>query len=480
MLRSAERMPKSSRGNRLPVVLVAVLGSHGFAGAQSGSADSVEPWALRFAALSPDTTVEAGREAGGRSVLRVRAHGEQWSVSMPHDVITAAADLAGDILVAGVLPDGGSGYHLIALEDGQWETRAAVRFSDRDAIARMSWRDGRLAILLTDGRVLTAPCTDAEDLPSPTDFEPVGEAPPDVLRYQALAALGVVDANRIEVYTHPSSRRAFVRDENGRWSVAPREAPAPMLRVEGTACIGRDLRFFARANGPVVLVEEATGTSWPVGEVAGETRGVLPAELSRWLRADRRYRLECGDLVGPWFHPAAITGAAWGVRGVELQECRVYVSGVRPERGSVAARTTVNLPADFDSAKVVKVAFVAVTAEATPLVSKQEDRVWLVPEHALAVDKPIESARRGQILSVAVPLPRERECVGKWVHVQMAVLDENGAPLGATGVRSVRILPDQGGSSAARERAARASAQAYWERHGVEDPVELWQSVIRR
>lgn len=461
------------------MALLACAG-HGSASSQQSPTGSAAPQQLIGGPIAPGVFVSAHRQPEGGSTLRIRSGEQEWSVSLPYQTITAATSLVDDILVAGILPDQRMEHRRLTWNSGRWVASGTGAHPRGAHVVRMSWGDGRLAMLLADGAIVSAPCLAAQDVPTGGDFELVGSAPPGVVRTIRTAGLEVVEEGRIEVYLHPSNRHAFVRQPAGGWiSTRVDRARSAFLEVEKPARAGNDVRYFATARGPVVLEEEGTAAWWPVAnEVPASGQGVVPRELSALLHADRRYRLKAHDVTGSWFHPAAIEGVAWGTGGLDLQECHVHESGVRVEHGSMIAGTILHFPHEPDVTTVFKVAFVAATAEAAPPTTIRNGHTWLVPDRALMAEKALASKRRTYALAVPVPIPSDPICVGRWIHVQIVVVAANGTVLGATGVRSVRILPNRGTWPLAREEAARRSAAACWASHGVENPLEFWQFLV--
>ncbi|MBX3465155.1 MAG: hypothetical protein KF830_18465 [Planctomycetes bacterium] len=420
------------------------------------------------------------------STLRIRRRTDAAGVALPYCTITAAAwlgeRLGDEILVAGVRPDGGFEYRSVTFAGDAWTAAAQGAATFPAYVAQMSCAHGRLAVLLGDGSILTAPCLDAEDLPTEEEFERVGAASAGVRQHLQLSAVSVTAFDRIEVFQHPGHRPAFVRQASGEWKYdLERQEGLDVLEVETPARLPGRVRFRSTLAGPVVLAAE--GTSWSVPVADGPTAdgwGVLPADVSAALRAERRYRLQAQGRTGAWFHPAVITGEAWCVAGARLQECRVLESGVRAERGGVAFRTTLELEPGSAIGSVRKVAFVAVSGASAPPVVERGGRTWLVPERALQVDRVLAAGRTAFALAVPVPLPAAGAAEGQWVHVQLVVRSAAGTLLGATGVRSVPILRDEGTHTAAQEAAGRRAAADSWSAHGIAAVGPFWEEVVSR
>ena len=432
--------------------------------------------------LGPRLAVKAERTPGLGSTLHIRASGVAATVTLAYDPVTAATRIDDDILVAGVLPDGSCEYCSVTRTNGEWAVGGSGVAVGMSYVGKLSCKHGTLAMLLGDGSIVAAPCGGSADLPAWSDFEYVGRAPFDVGKTMALAGLAVVSEGRIEAYSHPSNRPAFVRQPSGDWLLTlPSGESGPFLQIENPARVGGVMRFRANVAGPVFLEDEGVTPSLPVAEETSSTSWIpLPQGVSDTLRADRRYRLKSATSEGAWFHPAAIAGSAWSTDGVRLEECRVWEGGVRLERGSVPFRTSLEITPPFRADSIRKVAFVAITSQSAPLVAVRSGRTWLVPERVLMDEKRLDAARTAYALSVAVPLPADRQFVGKWVHVQLAVLAADGTVLGATGVRSVVIEPDTGSYTPAQEQAGRGSAAGYWSDHEIPDAAARWEQIVSR
>ncbi|MBX3462224.1 MAG: hypothetical protein KF830_03565 [Planctomycetes bacterium] len=431
--------------------------------------------------------VSAERKPDGESTLHVRDREQHWSIDLPYSTITAAASLASDVLVAGILPDQTSEYRRLTQESGNWVTVAIGSPPRRSHVIKMAGRDDRLALLLADGTIVAASIATSGSsglppvhLPNEPEFVLVGTVPNGLQRTIRLASLELTSIDCIEVYDHPSSRHAFVRAPSGHWTgSAILPVSGPTLRITEPARVGSEVRYVATVIGPLVLEEEGTNTTWPIADTTPPSgQGVIPAELTSQLRIDHRYRLKAHEVAGPWFRPAAIVEHAWGVNGVELQEVDTFEGGVRIERGSVIVDTVVHFSPVCDRASVHKVAFVATSSEPAPPLAVRGGRTWLVPDRALMAAKDLTPPRRTYPLTVSLPLPDDATCVGRWLHVQMAVLGTDGSLLGATGVRSVRILPNRGDWPVERQQTARSAAEAYWAANGVADPDQFWRSIV--
>lgn len=432
--------------------------------------------------VSSGLTVRAARLPEGRSVLRIANRGEVASVQLPHAMTTAATGIGDDLLVAGVLPDGAWEYRSLTLHDGTWTVAEHGVRTFLCHVAKMSCKHGRLALLLGDGTIVSAPCDDVSDLPSWGEFEYVGMAPPQIRMAVGLAHFHVAALDRISIYAHPMPPRpAFVRQASGEWLFVQGEAPpaVDILRVEKPARIGSNIRFGNTTSGPVFLEEEGVQPWMPVtDEQPSAGWGLLPSGLSQGLRADTRYRLQANGKAGAWFYPAAIAGSVWFAQGLRLEEIRVLESGVRAERGSIALRTTLEFDRESVPSRIHKAAFVAVSASAQPPIAIRGGRTWLVADQALSAEKQLQPRRQVYALSVAVPLPEGQTQAGRWVHAQLLVIGEDGAVLGATGVRSVAILPNQGDRTVAQEQAGRVAARGYWAAHGIQDVQQFWDRVV--
>jgi hypothetical protein len=298
----------------------------------------------------------------------------------------------------------------------------------------------------------------------------------------AVSSFGVAAPDRIEIYTHPIHRPAFVRQASGEWRYEnQRPEPTPSLQVERPARIGGAIRFWSTDAGEISLEEEGADSPLAVTtEHPASSWGQLPTDLAAKLRADKRYRLRSHDLTSAWFHPAAITDDVWQTDGVLLHELHVYEAQVRQECGSVRFRTRIELEPGFTAERLEQVAFVAITSESTPLIALRGGHTWLVPER---VSRDVKSRPpRSTVchLSVPVPLSRDLQLAGKWIHVQLAVLATDGSVLAATGVRSVAILPDAKPRDLRLERSFRERATRFWEHHGVSDAVEFWERLVSR
>lgn len=432
--------------------------------------------------LGPRLAVKAERAPGLGSTLHIRASGVAASVTLPYDPVTAAARIDDDILVAGVLPDGSCEYRSVTRTNGEWAVGGSGVAVGMSYVGKLSCKHGTLAMLLGDGSIVAAPCGGSADLPAWSDFESVGRAPFDVGKTMALAGLAVVSEGRIEAYSHPSNRPAFVRQPSGDWLLTlPSGESGPFLQIEKPARVGGVIRFRANVAGPVFLEEEGVTPSLPVAEEISSTAWTtLPQGISDTLRADRRYRLKSAGREGAWFYPAAIAGSAWSTDALRLEECRVWEGGVRIERGSVPFRTTIEIGPEFGSDRIRKVAFVAISAQSTPPLAERGGHTWLVPDRALMAEKILGPGRKIYALSVSVPLPEDPQFVHRWVHVQLLVVNADGSVLGATGVRSVVIEPNTGSYSLAQEQAGRGSAAAYWSANEIPNIAQSWEQIVTR
>jgi len=461
-------------------VVAAVVLANSSATGQGGSA--IPPKEMLPERAQAQTWLTAKRLAQAGSELQVRRGDLVASLVVPYETITSAAALGADLIVAGVLPGGSGEYRSIARTQAGW-TLATVGVAIPDTYPiRVSCTDGLLAMLLADGRVMAATCDGALDLPAWAEFELVGHVNSDLVRMRSLAGFTVLDANRIEVYANPASRRCFERSQSGQWEFVTHPLPVrAAVRIEEPARIGASIRYHCTASGPIFFEEE--GGALPglmIADHASPGTGYLPPELTQTLRADRRYRIRASGAVGAWFHPEAITGSVRHVAALGLQECRIWESGVRAERGAVPFRTTLEVKPGFTADRVRKLAFLAETAEPSPPVVERNGNTWLVPERALLAEKALPAGRKAHVLAVSVPLPADRQTTERWLHFQFVVLATDGAVLGATGVRSVPIMPDRGDRTAAQEEAGRAAATAYWAANQVTAMHELWEQVVNR
>lgn len=466
--------------------------------------NSFSPWALTWlaAGLCAPTSAQSVPQPKPMPTLSVRVHDQTWLrarrlphgselrveradqvcvVLVPYEPVTAATPLGEDVVLTGVLPDGVGEYRSMTRSGVRWELAPhGVAIPGSHAI-RVSFADGLLAMLLADGRVVAAPCSGVADLPAWAEFDLVGHVTPELVRMGALAGFHVVHSRRIEVYGHPAHRPAFEASPSGEWQfVTSSVRSRRILQVEKPARIGGVIRYHSTASGPILFEEEGSVSRSVLTDGSHPASGQLPTSLSATLRADRRYRLRADDVVGAWFHPAAIAGAVRQVAGLELQECRVWEAGVRAERGAVPFRTTLAVSQDFTFDRVLKVALLAATAEPEPPLAARNGHTWLVPDRVLAAEKELSAGRRAHVLAVAVPLPADRRAPKKWIHFQFVVLATDGAVLGATGVRSVAVLPDRGDHTLAQEQAGRAAADAYWAAHEVTEGKPLWEQIVNR
>lgn len=436
---------------------------------------------MRPIALGHGLFVRAASLTEGRSELRISDREVASTVELPYIVITAAARMQDSLLVAGVFPDGCLDYRAIVRREGTWIASANGVPTHVSPVAKMSCNQGRVAMLLRDGLVVTAPCSEVEDLPTWGEFEYVGRASESLRKVADLAYLEVAGADRIHVYQHPAFVSAFVRQPSGAWRYErDTQPPTESLVVQKPARIGGSIVFHSTSAGPIFLEEEAAEPALLVAQEHTSGQRQLPEPLSQSLRADKRYRLRTNSVTGAWFHPAAIAGTAWHSEGVGFQEIRILESGVRTERGATAFRTTLEFAERPVPSHVFKVALLAVSTNAAPTVVVRGNRTWLVPDRALSVEKPLRGDRRTYALSVAVPLPEIQPSTQTWVHAQLVAIGPDGDTLGATGIRSVAILPNLGDSTVAHEQAARMSASAYWAAHGIQGVQAFWERMIER
>lgn len=458
-------------------MMLAILGLSCEAAAQQG-AGTVGPSQMLSRLLPGKRHVMAKRSAEGGSELRIRDDSHLATVPVPYSPVTAVAVIGEDLLVAGVLPSGDSEYRLVQHAGGEWELSPTARVIPGSYPLQMSWKDGLLAMLLSDGRVIAAPCSGG--VPDWGAFDLIGTAPSGVVRMGPLAGFNVLDATSIEVYAHPSHRPRFELQPSGEWQF-DRNVPKSrkLLEVAKPARIGGEILYSSTSSGPIFLEEEGLGAVFTVSEEQPPSgRGAFPVGMSQMMRADRRYRLRANDVTGPWFYPAAITGRAWYAAGVTLEEVRVFEAGVRRECGAVSFRMTLDVLTTPAMATVFHVALLTISADAAPPVTHQNDRTWLVPAQALMVEKPLIAGRKSHALTASVPVPAAPEDPEKWIHIQFVVLAANGDKLGATGVRSVPIVANRGDGLAASEQERRAHATTQWATHGVGDVGAFLEQLI--
>lgn len=418
----------------------------------------------------------------GASVLRLRDGATRQDLPLASLRVTAVTAVADALLVGGVGADGLGTLCVVERVAGDWSAAGwavPMPFFPVSLAHRFGW----LGALLADGRVVAAPWLGREEPLDASDFELVGMAGAGTMDMVGLAAVAIEAEDRIDLFVHPAARTRFQRSASGEWQrMGGPEAVRPALRIAGLPRMGNPIVVHLSAvEGPLFLEDESgisTLIPSPASPSGLATTAVLPAEWTATLSADQRYRVRSAQAASSWFHPASITGSSWSASGVELQECRVFEAGVRVERGRIPFRTSVTIAPGNPVERLTMVALVAISSSPAPDIEQRGTRTWLRAQRIATVDAPLLPGSRTRVLVVPVPLLRQPGVSGSWVHGQIAVLDPEGRLLGATGVRSVPVLPDRGAQLSEYELRQRAFAEGFWAQHGVGDAQAFREAFV--
>lgn len=251
----------------------------------------------------------------------------------------------------------------------------------------------------------------------------------DGIETMATASLG---DRRPAMFASGGGRMVFLAEDRVLWHAAapPIGLPAPdaWQVLAGPDRIGERADRYGTAAvfltpGAVVLrLDMAAKLEFPLPEAAA----VEPA--SEMPREPRPLQFAaCGRAGSPWSVP--------GVRVYRLQSPATVCEG---SAGMPAwSRVRVGQGARFAHTEVV--ALVSWSPRPEPLLVTIGGHAWLAPLRMVHGDATASWSETNLDVAALVPVPRGVAAVGGFVHVQFAVLDADGAPIGATDVCTTRI-----------------------------------------
>lgn len=427
---------------------------------------------VRVVTISPSTKAIEIREGTVRSL-----------VAVPLGNITAAARVDGGYIIGGVAANGAGQVMAITQLNGSWTLQPTAIMTPSYPIAA-AMGSGWLAIWLSDGGVWAAACGAPTELPSWGLFQEVGMASGSELVRYPTATVQVVDHNCIRAHRGGSYLRGFRLQPAGDWAPdrVASSLPRPFLEVRGAARIGEELQLRgAGVQGQIWLEEEAGSLCIPVSEgLSGSGMASVPGAVSQQMCPDKRYRLKGYGCEGIWFYPAAIRGSAWAVSGVRMAEMNANQSVVMQERGSAVFHSLLTFDTAPSTARITTVCLFATSRSPLAPVVECNAKTWLIPDAAVALEQSTRAGLRGYALAAPVPLARDSNMVGAWLHAQLVALDLDGKLLAATGVRSVVVLPDAGSRTAVEEGRSRNAATQVWERRSISALGQFWQGLLRQ
>lgn len=334
-----------------------------------------------------------------------------------------------------------------------------------------------MALWLHDGRLFVSPWEDLAALPRFEDFELAGTQ----AYVDPTAGLTVLPNGKLSLGVGMGQRTTLQRTASGTWErVQPESSNRTSgFSVQQPARVGAPIELRGANSRYAVLEEQASGWSLPVLlEPTPLGTMVLSPEVTRSLRADCRYRLHAVNQASSWFHPAAIRGAAWSNSGVELGELLVAEGFVTQERGAPTFHTSVHTPLGFAATKLLTVCLLTISHDPVPPVVERNGHTWLQPMRIATREQECQPRQRQHALAASVPIQRTEGAIGSWLHVQFALLDQDHRLLGATGVRSVPVLPDSGRFRPDQEERLRAWADRFWEQQRVEPIQSYWEALV--
>lgn len=427
------------------------------------------------------TRIQVVREQGGGPQLQIRGSRgtPTLAIPIPLHALTIAVDVEGGYLVGGTTANGEGKVLAVHATEGRLTLGEATLTLPTYPEA-LDLKHGRMALWLADGALLAADCAGLEAFPQLEQFERVGAH----LTKMGSKGIGVGADERIYVGFH-MGKMIFRRNNSGTWERdRERESPDPAkaaarIETQLPARIGSTILVRGAATSFAVLEEEGASVNLPVVlEPAAQGLVGLPAEVSRSLRADRKYRFRTATQQGDWFYPAAIHGAAWVENGMTLGEIHTSASFVTQEWGVAGLAATLGTSPGVTATRIHTVCLVAITQTSEAPIVDRGGRVWLQPTKISLCAQDCDRRITSYALVSSVPIERSAEAVGSWIHAQFAVLDQDHRLLGATGIRSLPVIADSGRITNAQEARSRSMAELFWSNHSVANVAEFWEALV--